>query len=78
MSSYHFDPRPINNYKCPLCGSTAYDFVYVRRSDGSILQTQAYHCGGCSVMFKDPDKFTKQENVEGIVRHGVPPRPKEK
>ncbi|MEO8631016.1 MAG: hypothetical protein ABI612_23395 [Betaproteobacteria bacterium] len=42
------------------------------------MQTQAYHCGGCSVMFKDPDKFTKQENVEGIVRHGVPPRPKEK
>jgi hypothetical protein len=34
-----------------------------------------YKCGGgCSVLFEDPDKFTKQERVEGIARHGLPPR----
>ncbi len=76
MSSY-FRPLPVNTFKCPLCGSTAYDYVFVRRRDGSILQTQAYQCGGCSVMFKDPKKFTEQKQVEGVVRHGLPPRPKD-
>ena len=75
MSSSHLQPTPKNTFKCPLCGSTAYDHVFVKRRDGSILQTQAYHCGGCSVMFKDPDKFTEQKQVEGIARHGQPPRP---
>jgi hypothetical protein len=51
-----------------VSGSTAYDHVFVRRADGSIVQTQAYHCGGCSVMFRDPEKFAKQERVEGVVR----------
>ena len=39
-------------------------------------QTQAYQCGGCSVMFKDPKRFTGQQQVEGIEHWGVPPRPK--
>ena len=64
MSSY-FQPLPINTFRCPLCGSTAYDYVFVRRQDGSILQTQAYQCGGCSVMFRDPKKFTEQEQRTG-------------
>jgi hypothetical protein len=76
-SSEHFRPIPVNTFRCPLCSSTAYDYVQVRRADGSILQTQAYQCGGCSVMFKDPKKFTEQEQVEGVVRHGEPPRPKD-
>jgi hypothetical protein len=28
-------------------------------------------------MFKDPKKFTEQQQVEGIEQWGVPPRPKE-
>ena len=28
-------------------------------------------------MFKDPKQFTEQKQVEGVVRHGMPPRPKE-
>jgi hypothetical protein len=77
MSSDHFRPTPRNPFVCPLCGSTAYDYVYLRRADGSILQTQAYHCGGCSVVFKDPVKFSEQKKVEGFARHGVPPGPVE-
>jgi len=75
-SSDHFRPLPVNSFRCPLCGSTAYDHVFVRRRDGSMLQTQAYQCGGCSVLFKDPKKFTEQQQVEGIEQWGVPPRPK--
>lgn len=74
--SNHFRPVPVHSFRCPLCGSTAYDHVFVRRGDNSI-QTQAYQCGGCSVMFKDPKKFTEQQQVEGIEQWGVPPRPKE-
>lgn len=59
-SSDHFHPVPVHSFRCPLCGSTAYDHVFVRRRDNSILQTQAYQCGGCSVMFKDPKRFTEQ------------------
>jgi hypothetical protein len=29
------------------------------------------------VVFRDPVKFTAQEKVEGIERHGVPPMPRE-
>ena len=71
----YFRPIPVNNFRCPLCNSTAYDFIYVRRADGSIFQTEAFQCGGCSVVFKDPKKFTEQKQAEGVVRHGVPPRP---
>jgi hypothetical protein len=28
-------------------------------------------------MFKDPKKFTEQQQVEGIEQWGVPPRPKD-
>ena len=75
-SSAHFRPVPVNTFRCPLCGSTAYDYVYVMRSDKSIVQTQAYECGGCSVVFKDPKKFTEQRQVEGFQQWGLPPRPK--
>ncbi len=76
-SSGHFRPVPVRSFRCRLWGSTAYDHVFVRRGDNSILQTQAYQCGGCSVMFKDPKKFTEQQQVDLIEQWGVPPRPKE-
>lgn len=76
--SSHFRPTPVNTFRCPLCGSTAYDYVFVKRSDGSILRTQTCQCGGCSVMFKDPVKFTEQRQVEGTEKWGVPPRPKDR
>jgi hypothetical protein len=28
-------------------------------------------------MFKDPKKFTEQQQVDGVEQWGVPPRPKE-
>ena len=44
----------------------------------SIQQTRIYGWGGCSVLFEDPDKFAKLEQLEGIARHGLPPRPRER
>jgi hypothetical protein len=72
----YFQPIPVNTFRCPLCGSTAYDCVRVLHADGSILQTQAYQCGGTSVMFKDPKRFTDQKQVDGVVRHGMPAQAK--
>ncbi len=75
-SSDHFRPSVRFVFRCPLCGSTAYDYVTVLRADGSILQTQTYQCGGCSVLFRDPERFTKLEQVEGVEHLALPSRPK--
>lgn len=51
-------------FKCRLCGNTKYKGVY---GDSSLIPlggTQypiSYQCSNCSIMFKDPEKFTKKE-----------------
>ena len=45
-SSDHFRPVLRNAFRCPLCCSTSYDDVFVRGRDDSLLQMQAYQCGG--------------------------------
>jgi len=47
---------------CPICGSEKYNEV--RQSNkvygpGGKSWTVHYTCRGCTVMFKDPEKFTK-------------------
>jgi hypothetical protein len=74
MNPYR-NPALINGFACPLCGSTAYKHLETLRPDGSIRQTTVYHCGGCSVLFKDPDKITAQKKVEGVARPAYPPVP---
>lgn len=71
----HFRPTTFS-FRCPLCGSTAYDHIFLKWPDGTIRQLQTSQCGGCSVVFKDPIKFTEQQAVEGLERLSGPPRPK--
>jgi hypothetical protein len=37
-----------------------------------------YQCSGCSVLFRDPEKFTNQEKVEGTDYLTGPPKLKPK
>ncbi len=77
MSSYeHFRPTPRFRFTCPLCGSTAYEHVLIRRTGGSILQTTSFQCSGCTVLFRDPERFTRLERMEGDEYLAGPPRPK--
>jgi hypothetical protein len=69
MSSDQFQPTRKTTFKCPLCGSTAYDHVYSRRVDGSIRQTPIYKCGGCSVLFEDPTGSRNRSRLNGS--HGT-------
>jgi ribosomal protein S27E len=46
-------------FKCPLCGSTNYVKVRVRKPNGHWYATEFYECVHCTVMFRDPASFTK-------------------
>jgi hypothetical protein len=46
-------------FRCPLCGSTQYVEVRVRKPSGHWYVTEFYKCFHCSVMFKDPVLFTQ-------------------
>lgn len=46
-------------FECPICGSDGFKQVYVKGRDGSRRLTQAYECRGCSTMFRERERFTK-------------------
>lgn len=46
-------------FECPLCGAEEYDQVQVLDKLGHERKTQAFQCRGCTVMFKNRDKFTR-------------------
>lgn len=48
------------NFICSICGSVRYDACYNFSAStiGANVGPSYYECRGCSVMFKDPDKFT--------------------
>lgn len=46
-------------FLCPLCGSNEYVFVVFPRKDGTAYLTNLFQCGGCTVAFTDPQRFTK-------------------
>ena len=46
---------------CPLCRSTVYERVVVRRTGGAMLAPPFYECAGCSVMFRDPERMSRCE-----------------
>jgi hypothetical protein len=48
-------------FRCPICRSQRYEPVVVRARTGKPYQTEFYECSGCSVMFRDPPKFTRFE-----------------
>jgi hypothetical protein len=55
-------------FECPLCGNEAYDQVEVFDRFGAAKKTQAYQCRGCTVMFKNRDKFTRHRAQSLTVR----------
>jgi hypothetical protein len=46
-------------FKCPLCGSTKYIQVRVKKPNGHWYTTEFYECCSCSVMFRDPVSFAR-------------------
>jgi hypothetical protein len=53
------DSRLERPFLCPLCGSNEYVFVVFPRKDGTVYLTNIYQCGGCTVVFTDPERFSK-------------------
>jgi hypothetical protein len=47
-------------FNCPLCGSNQCLSVVVKRTNGDYYRTAFYRCAGCTVMFLNPEKFSKQ------------------
>lgn len=53
------------NFVCRICGSTQYDeYSY---SIGPLSWGTYHRCAGCTIMFRDPQKFSKSENTEPAV-----------
>jgi len=47
-------------FRCPLCDSTGYEPVTVRRPNGTLYRSESlYSCGGCSAAFTDPSRFSR-------------------
>jgi hypothetical protein len=59
---------------CPICGSDGFTQVAVKGRDGTIRVTQAYECKGCSVMFRERERFTKHR-LQVIGADGVDLKP---
>jgi len=53
---------------CPICGSRTYEAVEKNITGilgpGGCIRTLYYVCSGCSVMFKDPDKFLIEQKQD--------------
>ena len=47
-------------FSCPHCGSNQCVSVIVRKPNGDYYRTEFYKCAGCTVMFLDPERFSKQ------------------
>lgn len=45
---------------CPLYGSSVYETVVATLPSGINHGTELFQCAGCSVVFRDRDKFTKR------------------
>jgi len=59
------------SFRCPICDSTRYEPVTVRRPNGSSYRSESlFTCGGCSAAFTDPSRFSRpppsgsQESIE--------------
>ena len=48
-------------FACPVCGSSKYTAVHVKRPSGNWYRTEFYRCFGCSVMFTDPVALTQHK-----------------
>lgn len=53
-------------FNCPICGSSSFGELTENNGimgSGARSWVIFYICDGCSVMFNDPKKFSKQEQV---------------
>lgn len=65
---------PEFSFSCPLCHSFHYLPVYVKRPNGSEYRTEFYQCAACTVMFRDPVRFTRGPLQRAETeRHQAPP-----
>ncbi len=58
------------NFKCRICGCTEYTGVYGNSSMvalGGRMYPVAYQCSGCSVVFKDLEKFSTDKTKKQII-----------
>ncbi len=57
------------NFKCRICGCTKYKGVYgdsIMVPLGGRMYPMAYQCAGCSVVFKDLEKFSADKTKKQI------------
>jgi hypothetical protein len=54
-------------FRCPICRSHFYKEVVVAKA-GGFYKTEFFECSGCSVMFRDPDRFTRFEPYSASVK----------
>ena len=47
-------------FNCPFCGSNQCLSVVLKRPNGDYYTTLFFKCAGCSVVFLDPERFSKQ------------------
>jgi hypothetical protein len=47
------------SFRCRLCSCDAFEPVTVRRADGSLYRSTLLACRGCSIVFTDPERFTR-------------------
>ena len=52
-------PRPPERFLCPICGCEAYQKVWVTGRNGRPVETDAWQCLRCTVMFREPMRFSK-------------------
>jgi len=72
-------------FKCPLCGDERYVEVRVQRPGGQWYVTPFLQCVGCTVMFRDPVRFSgmcirpdvDSSGMRMVGRYGVGPQPPE-
>jgi hypothetical protein len=55
-------------FQCPLCQSAFFSIVEVKRPNGARYRTEFYECAGCTVMFRDPEKFTQCQPYKAPVQ----------
>ena len=47
-------------FRCPLCDSTRYEPVTVKRPNGTLYRSESlFSCTGCSTAFTDPGRFSR-------------------
>ena len=66
MSTARLTPRPSVPYRCPICRSQVYEILEGQRSPLA-ERLPVYRCAGCSVLFTDPERFTRFEPYSASV-----------